>query len=337
MNQNAFKGKTVHILIITDRLHEYAKTLYDFFSNFCDIKCNLIHSAEEFDDKQIHPPDFLLSVGYFKNKQNYDIVERVCSANAAAYCILLGIPDSCIRWDGYKYNYNDCFDRRRSNEHLLAHLQDLQDKRLNGFAYKSVSKYCHIIYKDKLYDVSAYSSGSLINPAELGIYPSGPSTLLKSPIMTYDDLYYINDDMLSLIDLQIHDLGGIFPVINGISPVHLPKMHVYGNINIPVKYTGTLILICGQKTVGRNKYSAVNAMFGCKELLRVTFENGRLVSLENMSKTARKVRVTHMLLPILIRLSKYFSPAQKQFWEAYTSLPLSASKEQLYSAYEKFF
>lgn len=332
---NAFNGNTVKILIITDRLHEYAESLYNFFSDFQDVECNLIYSAEEFNDNKISPPDFLLSAGYFENKQNYSIIEEVCKSNKAVYCILLGILDSCITNNGYTHGYHDCFERRLPNEDLLTHLQELQNKRLHGFQYDTFNRYCNIIYNHKLYDVIACSDEGIIKLSDLGIYPSGPASMLQEPCITYDDLYCITDNTLTLISLHIYETKGIFPIINGVSPTSLVNGHIYKKPNIPISFTGTLFLSRSKKQIGNTTHNTINTMFGYKELLKITLDKGQVISCEDMRNAVKKAHSLYRCLPIL-KHKNHLTPIQEYFLERYTGLPLPRARNLLFGEYEKF-
>lgn len=334
MKTNAFNGNPVKILIITDRLHEYAESLYNFFSDFQDVECNLIYSAEEFNDK-MNPPDFLLTAGRFKNKKNYRIVEQVCSKNKAACCILLGIIDDCIIYHGQANGYHDCFERRLPNEALLTHLQKLQNQRLNGFQYETFNQCCNIIYNHNTYNVTACSNEEIIKLADLGIYPPGPESLLYAPYITYDDLYCITNNTLTLIDLRIYESRGVFPIINGVSPISFANGHVYKRPNIPILFTGTLFLSRDKKQIGNSKYNNINTMFGYKELLKITLDKGQVISCEDMGNAVKKARSLYKCMPIL-KYKKHLTPIQEYFLERYTGLPMPNARKLLFDEYEKF-
>jgi hypothetical protein len=81
--------------------------------NSTDITVYLHHN---FDEAQMvindTPIDFLIIVGYLKDKNNYEIIKAVRRGNLYASVIMYAVIDDCIEHECSNYNINNKFHRR---------------------------------------------------------------------------------------------------------------------------------------------------------------------------------------------------------------------------------
>jgi len=107
-------GSEINVLIITDRKLGCAKGLQDYLQNSTDITADLVTGSDEaqtiIDQK---PIDFLIIVGYLKDRFNYDTMEAVKKINRFASIIMYGSTDSCIINECFRFKITENFHREK--------------------------------------------------------------------------------------------------------------------------------------------------------------------------------------------------------------------------------
>lgn len=121
----------IKVLLMTDRLQGCAKGLKEYFENSTDITVNLVDSCENnisatrlILDKHI---DFLIVVGYLRNKYNYNVVDFFRRVNQYSNVILFAGLDSFIQYESAKYGIEYVCNRRNPVELLVGIMVYLYD------------------------------------------------------------------------------------------------------------------------------------------------------------------------------------------------------------------
>lgn len=324
MTMYAFNGKRTNILIITDRLLHTAELLRDFLNNYDDIDCNLIHSLNDFAPDETGILDILISAGYLENIDNWGIVESVRRSNSSAICILWGMVDSCIIDFTDKYNFNEWFERTRPFEDLLEHIREFED---DIYEYNSIGiDLCsELLFSDDDYHIIAYT-GNMIKVNLLGIFPLGKIRMKGFPYKAvyveksetkYMSCYSIKNKTIFLKDLCIKNHSVKLPALNGVAPDsenYIKEGHVYKGINMPLKYTGSIVIGKDHKEIRKNEDNCIlNRMFGWKKLFMLELENGKMTGIKDLSRISKRIRRLQVLFPVLPYITGY-SPLLKRMW-----------------------
>ena len=159
-------------------------------------------------------------------------------------------------------------------------------------------------YKKKEFTVVALSSVMLFDPKNYGMEPHASSTACWRG---YWCEYAIEDDELLLKDLYLYNSDDKYPPLNGVE-VSLPefkeykcqggkkiimKAHfghrVYKDVNIPIPYTGKILLGDG---FTREYYIHMGFQRGWayKKLIELVFEEGILLECNDLSHIAKAQR-----------------------------------------------
>ena len=152
-------------------------------------------------------------------------------------------------------------------------------------------------YKKKEFTVVALSSVMLFDPKNYGMEPHASSTACWRG---YWCEYAIEDDELLLKDLYLYNSDDKYPPLNGVEEYKcqggkkiIMKAHfghrVYKDVNIPIPYTGKILLGDGFM---REYYIHMGFQRGWayKKLIELVFEEGILLECNDLSHIAKAQR-----------------------------------------------
>lgn len=143
--------------------------------------------------------------------------------------------------------------------------------------------------EDKEYDLIGISSELDFDPRDFGLKPVAPHTAC------WRGYYYeanIKDDELVVENLHVNNANDDYPEINGVKAVDKKaesSFFGYYGVDLPIKFTGKLLLGYGflRRYYQHMGYQSPHAY---QELLMLTFEKGKLIEKEDLSKRAAKFR-----------------------------------------------
>ena len=152
-------------------------------------------------------------------------------------------------------------------------------------------------YKDRSYTLVATEPKLKFDPEEYGFQPEMISTASWDG---YWSTYKIDDEHLVFDELTIKDANNNYPKINDVEPqidnVVSPKDNkehpfkaVYKNINLPIDFTGKILL--GDKFI--NEYyvhMGYQSAWAYEDLIEFTFIRGKMLDKKDLSEFAEKMR-----------------------------------------------
>ena len=338
--KKAFENEKINILIISDRLMEYSQNLYEFFKDYEDITCNLIHSISEFNSSEMGIPDFLLAAGYLKDDNNYNIVERIREINSGVFCIQLGRIDDCTIYHSQKYSFDEYFERTSDNEKLLNRLQTIRRQIRDGFEFDAVCDSESMLWNDNKFMIAAYDT-DIINLRDLGIIPAGKSLTYKNDIY-YVPVFSIENYVLKLKDLEVSSRSIILPELNGVKPQckkdNMKKTYTYNSINMTLPYTGEMIIADKRVNIVKHHYRKLNTMFGWRKLIQLVFRDGEFVLSYDRKDVAQYVKRQEWVLTLksLFEKGVNLTPLQQDFLRDYSEPP-EPNKKAVYAHYMRYF
>lgn len=343
-SKNAFQNEKINILIISDRLMEYSKSLYVLFNSYEDITCNLIHSVSEFNSSEMGIPDFLLTAGYLEDDNNYKIIERVRELNSGVFCILLGRVDSCIKFYSQQYSYNEYFDRNAANEKILERLQTIRQQIRNGFEFREISMFKNILWCNNKFTINAYDT-NIMSLRDFGIMPAGLSNIYPNNIC-YIPSFCIENNVLKLMDLTIESESAILPELNGVKPKRKKEnmrtvSYVYNSLHITLPYSGEMIVVDGPCDIVKNKTCKLNKLFGWNKVVFMLFRNGQLIMSDDRKDVVRYIRRQKYLIKIknlkkILKKDPKLTPLQKDILLDCSGIH-NDNKKEVYKLYMKYF
>lgn len=146
---------------------------------------------------------------------------------------------------------------------------------------------------DSSLEVLALSTPIGFSPEEFGITPGVRSTACWKGFWCE---YEIKNGAFFLKTLYVNAKDDNYPLINGVSPLLEPypgaRMlnymghHIYRDINVPIEYTGKIIAVDGF----RSEYLGLRLIRSFDRVMEWSFENGQLISVENLSETINAFR-----------------------------------------------
>ena len=119
-------GLKINVLIISDRLYVVAKGLQEYLLNSSDINVDLEDNLEA--SKQIimlKPIDFLIIVGYLKNKENYESIQAVKKLNKHCCVVMFASLDSIIYEECATHGITYKYHRRHSLDGLIDYMRQI--------------------------------------------------------------------------------------------------------------------------------------------------------------------------------------------------------------------
>ena len=184
--------------------------------------------------------------------------------NAAAICILWGVVDPCIVSFTHKYNFNECFDRTKPLEEFLEHIRELRDNIYEYDKTNEIEEYSGLLFLNDNYRVIAYS-GDILDINSLGIFPLKRIYIREFPYkyvevdrprIKYASKFIIKDERLFLSNLYIKNHSVKLPSLNGVVPDsknYVKAGHAYSGVDMPLKYTGSIIFGRNYRAISKNK------------------------------------------------------------------------------------
>ena len=134
-----------------------------------------------------------------------------------------------------------------------------------------------------------------------------------------EDVYkrLIKNKTIFLKDLCIKNKSVKLPALNGVAPDsenYIKEGHVYKGINMPLKYTGSIVIGKDHKEIRKNEDNCIlNRMFGWKKLFMLELENGKMTGIKDLSRISKRIRRLQVLFPVLPYITGY-SPLLKRMW-----------------------
>jgi hypothetical protein len=131
-------------------------------------------------------------------------------------------------------------------------------------------------YKGEEYSLVAMSIPIDFSPEKYGITPAMESTACRRG---YWCEYEISGDGIILKNLNVYSENGKYPEINGVKSVkdggkfHIFGMHTYKNINLPIKYSGK-ILLGAEFIQDYYIHMGYQQAWSYKKLIELDFEEG---------------------------------------------------------------
>lgn len=150
-------------------------------------------------------------------------------------------------------------------------------------------------YRKDKYCLANMSEGFEWHPSDFGLNPESCTTACHRGFFCE---YTIKDNQLFLTELCIHCKNEKYPLLFGKScdrdKFMRPKENLlghctYSNINIPIEYTGTMLL--GNDFIEKYYIGwSVELPHGFKKLFAVEFEKGKVIGEQELSKATRNYR-----------------------------------------------
>ena len=125
-------GYPINVLLITDRLFGCAQGLAEYLQNSMDIAVDLVHSLE--DANQVikeKPIDFLIIVGYLKNKGSYEAIQSVKRANKHSNVIMYASLDGVIFYECDKYEIALYYERFAPVDGFISFMREIYEDNRN--------------------------------------------------------------------------------------------------------------------------------------------------------------------------------------------------------------
>lgn len=151
-------------------------------------------------------------------------------------------------------------------------------------------------FKREAYSVVAMSEPIQISPRDYGVTPESVGEVCREG---YWCEYLISNKGIILKNLYVNSKDDFYPVINGVEPTTAQKgstgysqymgHHLYKNINVAVKYNGTMIL--GKDFI--KKYytrTGYQKAWSYQILNELVFKDGKLVETIDHTEAAKKMR-----------------------------------------------
>ena len=79
----------------------------------------------------------------------------------------------------------------------------------------------------------------LFDPADYGLKPTPPNTACWKGFVVH---FLVKNKQLYVEKLKVHCEDGMYPAINGIEATYYGGFHEYNELNMPVTYTGKIII-----------------------------------------------------------------------------------------------
>lgn len=122
---------------------------------------------------------------------------------------------------------------------------------------------------------------SLFDPKKYGLTPSSPNTACWKGFIVK---FVLKDGFLYLDSLAVHCENNIYPPINGVKPkIGIMRMHEYKNLNIELKYSGTIVV--GQSMKPEFKHRAFTGPHSYETTYELEIKDGRFVGSRDTSGT----------------------------------------------------
>ena len=117
-------GTSINVLLITDRLQEYAEGLKEYFEHSTNITVDLVNNYDEAKHVILEKPiDFLIMVGHLANVRNYGVMDICKCVNKYSGIVLFTSIDDFIRTLCEKYGIEDIYDKTMSIEGIRYYLE----------------------------------------------------------------------------------------------------------------------------------------------------------------------------------------------------------------------
>lgn len=124
---------------------------------------------------------------------------------------------------------------------------------------------------------------TLFDPKRYGLEPEAPYTACWKGFIIY---FSVRKEQLYIDKLEVHCDNGIYPKINGVKAkdkTRFRNFHVYNKLNIPLKYTGTIII--GEHLNERFRNRAFTGPHSYDITYELKFEEGILLDFKETSGT----------------------------------------------------
>ena len=117
--------KSTNILIVTDRNFGWSKGMQELFINNNDkLNVELVFSNEKYEE--IFLPDVLIISGYLKNKDNYEILDRVKIKNRNVVIIMYALLDELIMDICVEHKITNMYERQENSIYdFLSYINSL--------------------------------------------------------------------------------------------------------------------------------------------------------------------------------------------------------------------
>lgn len=171
-------------------------------------------------------------------------------------------------------------------------------------------------YQGENYSIIAMSVPMTFLPQKYGMVPSPRCTACWNG---YWCEYEISEEGMILKNLFIHTENDYYPEVNGVSVCKKKNQekkdfsymghHKYENINLPMEYTGKIVVGSGFL---REYYihMGYQRAWAYEKVFELCFENGKLISKEDHSKIVAKVREEAKQDPQEFRKKIYKDPQE---------------------------
>lgn len=150
----------------------------------------------------------------------------------------------------------------------------------------------YYIYKNDEYKIVALSKSMNFNPQNYGIIPE--EWISTACYRGYWCTYCIEDKILYLKNLSVICKDDIYPSFRGVHASKLEEVgfsdyYVYKNVNMPMQYTGRIVL---GKDFLREYYihMGYQRAWSYETLLEMVFENGVLLDVIDHSNEMKEIR-----------------------------------------------
>lgn len=133
--------------------------------------------------------------------------------------------------------------------------------------------------------LGAENINDFFDPEKFGLYPEEPITSCWKGFIIH---LAVENKKLILKELEVNTKNQVYPDINGVSAKEGFIFHMYSDLNLELKYTGTVVVGGGErKPIYR--YSAFIGPEHYEKTLDLIFDNGTLVSWNNSSGKYRGI------------------------------------------------
>ena len=121
---------------------------------------------------------------------------------------------------------------------------------------------------------------ALFDPERYGLQPTAPCTACWKGFIVQ---FSIQEGQLFLDRVAAHCENGVYPPINGVTPVADGMFHEYRDIRLPLAYSGTIVV--GRHLDPMYSYSAFTGPYAYETTYELTIRDGKLVGSRNTSGT----------------------------------------------------
>ena len=119
-------GSPINVLLITDRLHGCAQGLLEYLQNSTDITVDIVYVlSDAVELLQKKPFDFLIIVGYLKDKSNYDVIPYFKRINEYSIALIYALLDNVIQLEQLKYGIEIAYERTAPADGFVSCMREL--------------------------------------------------------------------------------------------------------------------------------------------------------------------------------------------------------------------